>query len=237
MSLTQDRGWKERARDWRMLARPWQYKTYGDLRVSYKRRLDGGGSRFGQDYLRLLRERGAPVMPRVFEWCAGPAFIGFSLLAHGFAKSLCLADINPHAVKACRRTVRENGLEARVRVHLSDNLSAIPETERWDLVVSNPPHFADAYHGSLRAHDPGWQIHAGFYARVPEFLSADGVVLIQENGRGSRAETFRSMIEAAGLEIVHDSGLIELPGEDDPFFYLGSMRKGSRAPEWLVGAS
>jgi methylase of polypeptide subunit release factors len=230
-----ERSLRDRYKDWRMLAQPWLEKQYGEIRVSYKKRLDGGGSRFGQDYVRLLRERGAPPMRRVFEWCAGPAFIGFSLLAHGFAQSLCLADINPHAVRACRRTVRRNRLEDRVRVYHSDNLSAIPASERWDLVVSNPPHFADAYPGSLRAHDPDWRIHAGFYARVPEFLAPDGLVLIQENWRGSRAETFRKMIEDAGLEIVHDSGPIELPGEEDPFFFLGSMRKGSRAPEWLRG--
>ena len=34
-----------------------------------------------------------------------------------------------------------NGLQDRVRVYLSDGLNGIPSSEKWDLVVSNPPHF------------------------------------------------------------------------------------------------
>jgi hypothetical protein len=30
---------------------PWRHVTYGNVRVSYKRYLDGGGSAFGQDYI------------------------------------------------------------------------------------------------------------------------------------------------------------------------------------------
>jgi 16S rRNA G1207 methylase RsmC len=98
---------------------------------------------FGQDFIPLLQHLGLPKQKRVFEWCAGPGFIGFSMLGHGLCSSLCLADINPEAVRACQRTVSENGLSDRVSVYCSDNLLNIPATERWDLVVSNPPHFID----------------------------------------------------------------------------------------------
>lgn len=71
-------------------------------------------------------------------------------------ETLCLADVNPRAVRACRKTIRERGLENRVTVYESDNLDAIPADERWDLVVSNPPHFY--FLGSMRAEAkrPGW---------------------------------------------------------------------------------
>jgi tRNA1(Val) A37 N6-methylase TrmN6 len=85
-----------------------------------------------------------PRQSRVFEWCAGPGFIGFALLGYGFCDTLCLAD-----VKACRLTVTQNGLAERVTVYHSDNLDGIPPSERWDLVVGNPPHFVDVSPGEL----------------------------------------------------------------------------------------
>ena len=81
---------------------------------------------------------------RTFEWCAGPGFIGFSLLGHGLTDTLCLADVNPAAVDACNETIRRNGLEGRVDVYVSDGLAAIPASERWNLVVGNPPHSGSA---------------------------------------------------------------------------------------------
>ncbi|MGZ9104358.1 MAG: hypothetical protein ACXW3M_00750, partial [Rhodoplanes sp.] len=55
-----------------------------------------------------------------------PGFIGFSLLAHDLCETLCVADINPEAVAACRRTVEANRLSDRVSVYQSDNLKDIP---------------------------------------------------------------------------------------------------------------
>jgi len=107
-----------------------------------------------------------PKQPRVFEWCAGPGFIGFSLLAHGLCDTLCLADINPAVVAACRRTIARNGLAGRVSAYLSNNLRSIPATERWDLIVANPPHFIDQDVGDLRTHDPDWSVHREFFATV-----------------------------------------------------------------------
>src|SRR5690349_9794644 len=135
----------EMERDWlkpfRRRLRPHSRVRYGDIDVYYKRFLDGGGTGFGQDFLRLFRSRRMPTQARVFEWCAGPGFIGFSLLGFGLCDTLCLADINSDAVRACERTVAYNRLEERVSIYHSDNLDNIPASERWDLVVGNPPHF------------------------------------------------------------------------------------------------
>src|SRR5262249_328153 len=118
-----------------------RYVNYGDIRVHYKYHLDGGGRTFGLGYLSLFRDLNLPRQQRIFEWCAGPGFMGFGLLGYGFCDTLCLADINPEAIEACRRTVAENGLADRVAIYSSDNLDGIAPTEQWDLVVGNPPHF------------------------------------------------------------------------------------------------
>jgi hypothetical protein len=80
-----------------------RHRTFYGSRLSYKLHLDSGGSTFGQDFIVYLRNRRMPKQARTFEWCAGPGFIGFSLLGLGLIETLCLADINPQAVAACRR--------------------------------------------------------------------------------------------------------------------------------------
>jgi len=165
--------------------------------------LDGGGSGFGQDYIRVLRELGLNRCGRLFEFCAGPGYIGYSLLAHGFCSSLALADVNPVAVEAAKRTAQFNGLEDRVAVYLSNGLEQIPATEKWDLVVGNPPHFVEwTGQSKLRCEDPGWELHKRFYSQVRRFLNPGAHVLIQENALGSSAELFIPMIcEGAGEHI------------------------------------
>jgi len=173
-----------------------------------------------------------PAQGRAFEWCAGPGFIGFSLLGNGLCRSLCLADINPLAIEACRRTIRANNLADRVTLYRSDNLHQVPAAERWDLVVSNPPHFVDDFAGDLRAHDADWHIHRGFFEQVGAFLNPGGVIVLQENNRGSTVDTFRPMIEAASLSVVfvHDCALERTT--DDRFYFIGISRRGDRPPDW-----
>jgi SAM-dependent methyltransferase len=211
---------------------PWRKRPFGGVQVHYMKHLDGGGTSFGQEYIPYLKARGMPRQQRVYEWCSGPAFIAFSMLGHGLAETLCLADINPEAVEACRRTIAGNRLGDRVAVYHSDNLQNIPASEQWDLVVSNPPHFVDQLIGDLRAHDPDWSIHRGFYANVAQHLKPGGVICVQENNRGSTAETFRGMIEQAGLRIIFVDNGAPQRTPHDVFYYVGVMRAGDTPPPW-----
>ena len=108
---------------------PWQRMFMANICIHYKDRLDGGGSAYAKDYRAYLGNRGMPKQARTFEWCAGPGFIGFSLLGAGLTETLCLADINPEAVAACRRSIKDNALAARVNVYQSDNLANVPQSE------------------------------------------------------------------------------------------------------------
>jgi len=102
--------WEHRyLKPWLRTLKPWRRTTFGGVQITFARHLDGGGSTFGQEFIPFLQSRGMPVQPRAFEWCAGPGFIGFSLIGHGLCRTLCLADINPQAVAACRRTVEKTG--------------------------------------------------------------------------------------------------------------------------------
>ena len=214
--------------------RPSRHVRYAGIGIKYRAELDGGGTEFGQDFISFFEARGMPRQERAFEWCSGPAFISFSLLGHGFCTSLCLADINPEAVASCRETVRVNKLGDRVSVYQSDNLRNIPRSEQWDLVVSNPPHFIDQYLGDIRAHDPDWQIHRDFFATIGDFLTLGGVIVLQENNRGSTVATFREMIERSGLKIVFVDGESPTLTKESCFYYVGVMRSGDAPPQWTA---
>lgn len=180
--------------------------TYGSVEVHYLDEIDGGGARFGQDYVHFLPAHTGKV-EHVLEWCAGPGFIGFSLLAAGLCNKLTLIDVNPAAVAACDRTVRGNGLEDVVQVRHSDSLAALPEGVLYDLVVANPPHCPDPTpspggHTQLIYNDIGWQTHRNFYREVPRHLADDGRVILQEDASQSSADDFQPMIEEAGLRLT-----------------------------------
>jgi 16S rRNA G966 N2-methylase RsmD len=221
----------------RRYLKPWLRASCGGVEVHYKKHLDGGGLSFGQDFIPFLKSRNMPKQARVFEWCAGPGFIGFSMLGHGLCDSLCLADINDLAVTACERTIASNHLTGRVSVFQSDNLKQVPPAERWDLVVSNPPHFADEMVGRIKEHDHDWRLHREFFTDVGAHLNPGAVIVLQENNRGSTPETFRLMIEDAGLSIVFTHGCEPARTVDHRFYFIGVMRSGDPRPAWLQSSS
>ena len=112
---------------------------YNGLVVLDRPDLYGEGIYYEPDFWRTLALLGLKPCERVFEFCAGPGYIAYSLLAHGFCQELTLADVNPAAVEVARQTARLNGVEHLVNIYLSDGLKQIPEKEKWDLVVGNPP--------------------------------------------------------------------------------------------------
>jgi methylase of polypeptide subunit release factors len=189
------------------------YKSvkYKDIEVNYAAHLDGGGIGFGQEFLRVVKERFGKV-DHVFEFCAGPGFIGFSLLANKLCDKLTLADINPEACKVCEDTVKKNGLEDKVSVYQSDCLDKIPENEKWDLVVSNPPHWATledadreegkAEREDIKKFDLDLKIHKRFYRDIRKYLKPGGSILLQENGRATKPEDFLDMIRENGFKVI-----------------------------------
>ena len=182
-----------------------KYIRYNNIEVVYKKNLHGGGIRFGQQFIPVVKEKFGHV-GHAFEFCAGPGFIGFSLLANKLCDKLTLADINPGAVKVCNETIKKNGLESKVTVYLSDCLDNIPETEKWDLIVGNPPHVfcatEDEYKKDITLFDPNFNIHKKFYRDIRKFLKPAGSVLLQEHAESTSIVDFREMIEKNGLKII-----------------------------------
>jgi hypothetical protein len=180
---------------------------YGDLTVFWRPELSGGGRTFGQQIVEFVGDRLGPA-ECAFEWCCGPGFIGFSLLAAGLCRRLILADVNPAAVAAVQRTIDYNKIGHRVRVYVSDGLDDVPQDERWDLAVGNPPHInehpdiPDFGKPPIIYMDPGWGAHRAFYARVRDWLRLGANVVVQEDSRYSEPDDFREMVRTSGLTWV-----------------------------------
>jgi 16S rRNA G966 N2-methylase RsmD len=214
---------------------PWKTARYAGLDVYYKEYIEVGGSTFGQQFIPFLKGRGMPKQQRLFEWCAGAGFVGFSALAHGLCDTLALSDISEEAIKACRRTIEKNRLGDRATAYCLDNLRDIPRAERWDLVLGNPPHHADEYIGDRRGYDEQWGIRREFYRTVAPFLKSGGVIVVLENNRASTPDDFRGMIEDGGLTVAFTHNAVQERTREDRFYFIVSTRKGDTPPAWVSG--
>lgn len=178
--------------------------TFKDITVYHTRDLWGGGNMFGQEFLEVVKRKLGKV-EHICEFGSGPGYIGFSLLAHGLCKRLTLIDINPKAIELCNKTIKENHLEDRVTVYVSDCFDNVPLSEKWDLVVSNPPHYEapkDEADFDIKRYDPEWRVHKKFYSGVGKHLKPNGSVMFQEKKEGSTIESFRAMILENDLKII-----------------------------------
>ena len=224
-------------------------RSFNGITVFGDEFLDGEGTTVGQDYMRILLGLGLTRVERIFEFCAGPGYIGYSLLGNGFCEKLTLADINPVAVEHQRLTAEFNAIDHLVNSYVSDILEDIPASEKWDIVVSNPPHFllrteddrpidprdrnamakvdAARQASNIKARDPDWSIHRRFYHSVKKHMKPGGHVVMQENGhaidRGMATEqTFIDMIEEGGGEFIGSHPDTNVCGHGNSMFYMVS---------------
>lgn len=178
------------------------------IQVHYDSWMDGGGTWFGQEYADIIRTRYTNrVFKRCYEWCSGPGYIGFNILANKLCQGLTLSDMYESAiVDAVSTTIQTNQLQDCVSAYVGNSLSILPKHEQFDLVVANPPHYLecpgdDNY--QRIAVDIDWQAHRDFFAHIGRHLTSDGVILLQENQAGSLngVEDFRPFIESNNLKI------------------------------------
>ncbi len=205
--------------------------VYGGVAVFDRPEQHRGGMAFGRDFPRVLNELGVGRSGRVLEFCSGPGYIGYSLLAAGWCDALVLSDVDAESIATARHTAAYNGLEDRVTAYISDALDSIPAAERWDLVVANPPHFlpdASRSH-DIQVFDPDWSLHRRFYAAVGRHMNEGGVVIVAENRAGSDPEAFADMIAAGGGRPAAVHPGTDVRGEPNGLYYQVSEWGSRRA--------
>ena len=202
--------------------------------IFYTPETNGGGDYFFGEYLNLVMENYGRVH-HLMEWCSGPGFIGYGMMACNVCDHLTLLDKFEPAVEVAKKTAEnsfiKHGLDIidtetvyhrrvfpRTTIYHSDTCSVLSDY-KLDLVVGNPPHFEckeDAIkalsklggtplfndHLSEILLDPNWDAHRDMFKEVSTRLSDDGTICLQLHSGGSSADTFRSMVEEAGLRIT-----------------------------------
>lgn len=156
---------------------------------------------------------------RVLDMCCGVGVVGFTILnhfGHTVVDRLVLADINVFNIEACRDNIRLNHFDPlRVEAFVSNGTLGLPD-ERFDLIVSNPPHqpevemralYEFATPSVIGGHDPQWKFHRQFYSTCHRWLNRHGAIWFIELGPpGER----------------HDSDLRSIIEENSRIEYLGS---------------
>ena len=189
-----------------------EFAVANDFNVFYNNNLDGGGNDIGQRFPLILKllypDR---VFDHCLEWCSGHGVIGFRLLADGVCKNLHFIEMHGPAVDACNKTIEKMPTRFAGKVSLThaSTLASLPETIKFDLVVSNPPNFplmlgnqlfkTDKNSHSRITVDSQWQCHKDFFAHIAGHLEPDGVILLQEI---YHVDEFKPLIDKAGLVIT-----------------------------------
>jgi hypothetical protein len=190
-----------------------EFKTNG-ITVYFEAGMDGGGTTFGLQVVPVLKNLyPGRVFNRCYEWCSGPGFIGFDILGHGLCKQLWLGDIFRPALRAIDKTIEHLAPQYAncvFPIHVKDG-SEIPDSTKFDLIVSNPPHWnsnLDTLYSKMPSTtdrtnlDDDWLVHQNFFKNIKKNLADDGVILLQEQTYASCPDTFRKWVNSAGLSIV-----------------------------------
>ena len=166
-----------------------KFFCYGELPITvfYTDDTEGGGQHFGQDFISKIKIKYPnKKFSKVFEWCSGPGFIGFSLLSHGICDKLCLTDLHNPSVELLDQTInyQENNCSDLVSAYLLKDISLLPAYEMFDLVVANPPHYSKNISQLRNANricsDINWKSHKNFFNNIKSHLMPNGIILLQD---------------------------------------------------------
>ena len=143
---------------------------------------------------------------RILDLGTGTGAIALALLAAVPQATALGIDISDDALATAASNADINGLKGRFDTRHSDWVSKV--TERFHIIVSNPPYIPSAEIAGLqvevRDHDPvaaldggadGLDPYRGIAARAARFLVADGVVAV-ETGSSQKADVVRIFVEA-----------------------------------------
>jgi ribosomal protein L3 glutamine methyltransferase len=153
----------------------------------------------------LLRDDLAPWISdpariqTALDLCTGSGCLAI-LLAHHFPNAdVDAADISSEALAVALRNVAEHGLQGRVNLIRSDLLSNLTE-KRYDLIVSNPPYVTAMAMEELPPeyrHEPSVALAGGddgldavrtILAHVADYLTTDGVLVVEVGDNRSATE-------------------------------------------------
>lgn len=179
---------------------------------------DGGGSEQYKDFLTVIPAEAK--FKKCLEWCAGLSAISFSLLDAGIVDEVVLMDKYEPALLQAQYNAKNNGFD-NVKYYHYDKISDLPEAEKFDLVVANPPHCVSDEGIKLTMNsstnfdlnvrlivDQDWKIHKEFFTNIVKYLNNGAELYISENGLHTELLQY---IKDAGLTLVkiYDADMLD----------------------------
>jgi release factor glutamine methyltransferase len=144
---------------------------------------------------------------RILDIGTGSGCIAIALAFQNKTARVTATDISPEALEVARRNARKHRVTDRTQFIQGDLLQAVPNGERFDVIVSNPPYVTQAEWEQLpvhiREHEPklallagvdGFAVYDRLILPVAEYLKPGGNLLLeigasQDAGARQRLET------------------------------------------------
>lgn len=180
--------------------------------ILYHENVDIDGFRCRNDIANLIKSVGKKqTYLRAHEWCCGHGAIGFKLLEADICTHLVLTDIFEPAIEGCDLTVAANNIQNCVTTYCTDTLTSLPDSEKWDLFVANPPWrskiTSDVYPSSAdekrKMYDVNWALHNHMYNSMEKYLTDDAEIFLFEDTRYSSPDTWHEQIDIQGYQIIN----------------------------------
>lgn len=163
------------------------------LTIHWDKGDDGGGSTQYVDFLEGIPKN--KTYNRCLEWCAGLSAITFSLFDENKINEAVLMDIYEPALLGAAENAKKNNLENKVKHYVCDQIKKLPLTEKFDLVVANPPHsFSSKWmneknelveilgHHRRFVVDDDAKLHLEFFNNISLYLNNHADIFLSENG-------------------------------------------------------
>jgi len=206
------------------LAQPNYSILSNGVRIDHPWWLTGGGNFHYPYFLEAIKKHGKSHYNRAFEWCAGHGFIGWELLTNSYCDELTFSDIYPPSIETCKKNAETLGYTSKVTAYLTGTISAIPEEEKWDLVVGNPPNSEDTE--GFKSHnndfagqspemvdlacrltvDQDWQAHRDFFKEIKKHLNKDADIFLSMHS--TVFVSMKSIYQPENFELVSVTDMI-----------------------------
>ena len=158
----------------------------------------------------------------VLDLCTGSGCLAI-LMAHRFPNAQIDAiDLSPEALEVARINVDDYGLQDRVRLIESDVFAALDPTQRYDLILSNPPYVTQEAVDRLPdeyQHEPAMALGSGtdgmdlvrrIVAEAWQFLKPEGVLIIEVGYNRVQFEAAFPQLDAVWLTQTNQEEMVLL---------------------------
>lgn len=198
--------------DWRNR----QVKYENGFTINFPNHVDGGGYEMKDEIFSLIERTGKERYTKALDWCSGYGPFGFDLLDKQKAETVVFTDSYNVAIEAVEHNAANNNVSDRVKGFVCDKISHIPENEKFDLVVANPPHSCTSAHlekslvnSTVRMIvDEDYVAHQEFYENIRRYLTPDADVYITT---GSNMDYFVKWAALGGLNLMGFSPSMHIP--------------------------